>query len=1150
MARQEASNTFQDGLISDLHPLNTPNTVLTDCLNGTIITYNGNEFILQNDMGNYELQNCKLKPNFIPVGIKGYGDILYIVSYNPITKQTEIGSYPAPQSRMSVEQETNKENVNTDYYTLTGTNNYTTVLKDDKELSIFIDSSNEESMKLYPGDEFQLIKSDEANPDFYWQALNYYVIDENKKQYDIDDTIINENIEEKTKVFWEVPGWLANKWVILVPQKFTLNIRNIELPLFISDNVEQIDTTIALNTQITVEDSQFINVYNKHPDDVGIKYEIIISSDEDNVIEQEVWNLNKHNYNDDTLTLYNNWSTAVSAELNNNITIRATPGVRSGTRILWYDQFTTDFSFSLNSIKDVSDITIADSVYKWQIDDNSCTVTFNVNGPFINSDNYRAYYRLRRWNEQKKLTNDPNLDIHTIPSTLIDNRDDFKDDYSTETILTSNINFTWVGDWTPISNFIPYGENIIDIPFSTNNAEFYREAGLYDFSILITELDNIETQNTDEIIGTPLKQVNLLLIPSVTFNNFYNDRDNYMTQVDGSEWISKYMNYVDLSQFKLYSWEQALDDEGEPIFNPPKNTSKITSSEYNDYDRGNYKYSTKNDEISDWLVRHPFVETSKTFPDGIMKPSDYRETLYSSKNINTLKYIFTTDAISININGNAEVNYLGKGYVQNSLWNFYNGEENKASITYDLKNGGVRVFTETIPVNTSEINMQFSPELSIEAEVTYNLDEQIVIPQYTDWGITTSDQLEEIVTRDGKSGVQFLDTERRFNSLGHDDDRSVSGDKGYIYARNVANSIGDNYGLRIMRITISPTPGDYGRNAVVIAKRQGVYENDFPTGDSGYLIWDGTEADPAGREVPCVIGVVARASNSAWSNAIQAVFIPLEAVWNAKVTKTIKGINNWDNKWFGSTINAKDSDLDCFSSTTKNFITNITRIKHRIYNSVSNSYFVCKMNAPSLEDTIDIAITQYDTTFKIEENNLYYGKNNWHNKWTKLLEKYKEINDVQTNYTILPIFSFVQEWSKVTKNTKFSETSTKTIDLSNYDDFINFSETIKYMCDTWNSLSNGTIDSNTESGLYIDTDDWDLDSNTKEKVIEMYTELINKLSMSDVSVKNPQSIRFDNNTMNTWLLTRWGVDENKEKSDCDLCLRYHLNGSGWLISND
>jgi hypothetical protein len=44
--RQSANNTFKDGMNLDLHPIVTPNTVLTDNLNGTFITYNGNEFCL------------------------------------------------------------------------------------------------------------------------------------------------------------------------------------------------------------------------------------------------------------------------------------------------------------------------------------------------------------------------------------------------------------------------------------------------------------------------------------------------------------------------------------------------------------------------------------------------------------------------------------------------------------------------------------------------------------------------------------------------------------------------------------------------------------------------------------------------------------------------------------------------------------------------------------------------------------------------------------------------------------------------------------------------------------------------------------------------------------------------------------------------
>lgn len=96
--RQIANNTFNDGLLMDMQPLTTPNSVLTDCLNGTLITYDGNEFVLQSDDGNGKIYGCKLPKDFVPLGIKEYGGIVYIVSQNPFTGECEIGSFPSPES--------------------------------------------------------------------------------------------------------------------------------------------------------------------------------------------------------------------------------------------------------------------------------------------------------------------------------------------------------------------------------------------------------------------------------------------------------------------------------------------------------------------------------------------------------------------------------------------------------------------------------------------------------------------------------------------------------------------------------------------------------------------------------------------------------------------------------------------------------------------------------------------------------------------------------------------------------------------------------------------------------------------------------------------------------------------------------------------
>lgn len=97
MIRNEATNTFQDGLVMDLNPLTTPNTVLTSALNATFVTFNGNEYVLQNDMGNGRVETAKLPEGYIPIGTTELGGIIYIVSYNPLIDQCQIGSFPSPE---------------------------------------------------------------------------------------------------------------------------------------------------------------------------------------------------------------------------------------------------------------------------------------------------------------------------------------------------------------------------------------------------------------------------------------------------------------------------------------------------------------------------------------------------------------------------------------------------------------------------------------------------------------------------------------------------------------------------------------------------------------------------------------------------------------------------------------------------------------------------------------------------------------------------------------------------------------------------------------------------------------------------------------------------------------------------------------------
>lgn len=100
----QAQNTFNEGMVLDNHPLMTPNTVLTDALNATLVTMNGNEMVLQNDIGNAKVENAKLPPGYIPIGMKEYGGIIYIACYNPLTNKGQIGCFPSPQRQKTATQ--------------------------------------------------------------------------------------------------------------------------------------------------------------------------------------------------------------------------------------------------------------------------------------------------------------------------------------------------------------------------------------------------------------------------------------------------------------------------------------------------------------------------------------------------------------------------------------------------------------------------------------------------------------------------------------------------------------------------------------------------------------------------------------------------------------------------------------------------------------------------------------------------------------------------------------------------------------------------------------------------------------------------------------------------------------------------------------
>lgn len=108
--KQTATNSFGKGLVTDLHPLIAPDDVLTDCINGTIITLHGNEYTLQNDLGNIETEGC-LKEGFTPVSSCVHDGIWYIMSVGNVDGKNvvEFGTYPSPAVNSINEDEISSE---------------------------------------------------------------------------------------------------------------------------------------------------------------------------------------------------------------------------------------------------------------------------------------------------------------------------------------------------------------------------------------------------------------------------------------------------------------------------------------------------------------------------------------------------------------------------------------------------------------------------------------------------------------------------------------------------------------------------------------------------------------------------------------------------------------------------------------------------------------------------------------------------------------------------------------------------------------------------------------------------------------------------------------------------------------------------------
>lgn len=391
--RQEVVNTFDKGMIKDLNPINTPANVLTDCLNGTYITYDGNEFQLQNDRGNISLKYSKLPQGYLPVGTTSYGDILYIVSYNPLENRTQIGTFPSPKLLSNYDNKCETSNVSIMTQAQEDPIKYTEAVDNYQKLVVYFGDKDE--LIINPGDQYkigeehdgQITDIDTTNySDF--EKLEYFIFTENKELINITDLVIPDAQYHYVK--WKVPGYFATRWRLPQINENGFSVRTKSITL-------KDPATATINCQIASDDELIDNLYEKQKL-YSIELENAEGTVKDNtsLMEDRIIYDSVNYYNtdikckvevkkDDTGKYIKDYQTFLAPYAKG-------AGDNGDIKKLLFDQFIqASEAIDLNNTFNPENTHIADEYYNYTVNDNKATVSFNVDCSVVSEGEVGLY---------------------------------------------------------------------------------------------------------------------------------------------------------------------------------------------------------------------------------------------------------------------------------------------------------------------------------------------------------------------------------------------------------------------------------------------------------------------------------------------------------------------------------------------------------------------------------------------------------------------------------------------------------------------------------------------------------------------------------------------------------------------------------------
>ena len=520
-------NQFNGGMIKDVEPLMTPNTVMTDCLNGTLITYNGNEYALQNDMGNYGFKNGALSNGFVPVGMKEHQGVLYIISYNPIDNKVEIGSFPSQKTIFTPT--VDGKDVEIKDLTLTSGYQYYNTVESKTEIKVF---SKEMDFFLNPGDKYLLVATDpkgssfkeilaELNKNSYWKHLVPYILSDENKLYNVDgflelqaDKVIT-NRADYIPVSWDIPGWLAVKFSVSVPEQFNIYFDKSKVYI---DNTDKSKIKVYPSGDLKVQTYwELTNYTNDDLENICKNLKYILHKD------QEALNGNSLNGDNiivpdegsNTIINYNRFQNIIYYTISSDMLKDykyITPVLNTDAGNIVYGQFTQPIFRDAIEI-DPNEIQFGTESFKYFVGDNSLTILSSWDSfPGVNLE-----YRLKRYS----------LDGERLISI----------------------------DWTKVSDLPVSGTVIIDVSFSQDNSDTYtsedtKKANFNKEDIYFLELRySIDTSAGDHIVG-PIKgweenNKEMIYVTEIV-NRWYYVKENFK-EIEPLDIVNSISDYVNIT---------------------------------------------------------------------------------------------------------------------------------------------------------------------------------------------------------------------------------------------------------------------------------------------------------------------------------------------------------------------------------------------------------------------------------------------------------------------------------------------------------------------------------------------------------------------------------------------------------------------------